>query len=190
MNNKKGLGNQIMLLIVMAIVLIGLILIMFVWGMLGPPLQATLSDSNTIIQETFASSQDANLISAGQTSFGNATEGVTNNLEWVSYTMFILMFLVFLIMAFYVRTYPFLLVIWIILIVLMFFGSIYLTVVYQDLRADATLGAYYQSWENTDFILQNLPIITLMVGIIGGIIMFMLASRNQEVEQISGGYPI
>lgn len=190
MKNKKGLANQIILLMVMAVVLILIMGLVFIWQLIGPPLQNTLQSSNTILQDTMSSTQDQKLINASQASFGNAAASL-NNLEWFSYTMFIMMFLVFLIMCFYVRVYPFLIFIWLILVVLLFITSLYFAVTYQDLRADATLGSYYQSWENTDFMLKNLPAIVLIVGIVGGIIMFMIANRSPEVELSNyGGVPI
>ena len=185
--DKKGnLGNQMLLLLVMAIVVGLIMLVIFIGQLVLPPLVSTTTDTNTILSDAFASSGDTNLIAAGDASFAPASRAL-NNLEWVSYTMMILMFLVFLIMCFYVRTYPFLLFVWIIIIVVLLFLALYLTVVYQDLAADPTLGGYYTSWENSDYVLRNLPVFILVAGIIGGIIMFMLSSREQEAE-IGGQY--
>lgn len=190
MRNKRGMATQLMVMIVMAIVLISLVFFGFIIQLVGAPLQSTLQDTNGILQETFQSTGDQNIIDAGQHSFGNASASLSN-LEWFAYVMFIVMFLVFIIMCFYVRMYPFLAFFWIILVVLMFFGSIYLTVVYQDLRVSPGLDTYYQGWENTDFMLQYLPAIILIVGIIGGIVMFLIATRSQEVELANyGGYAI
>lgn len=185
--DKKGISNQIMLVIIMGIVLAMIVLLVFLSHLILPPLQSVSQDTNGIIQETFQSSGDQNLIDAGEASFQPAAESL-NNLEWMSYTLVILSFLVFLIMCFYVRTYPFLMFVWIIMMVVLIFISLYLTTTYQGLVTDDTLGGYYTSWENTDFILQNLPIILVFVGIIGGAIMFMLASRDRESEL--GGGPL
>lgn len=186
--NKKGLGRQLMLLLIMGIILILIILLAFVGHLILPPLVSTMQDSNTILQDTFESTNDQNIIDAGQASFEPASRSLSN-LEWVSYFMIILSLLIFVIMCFYVRIYPFLLGFWIILIVILMIISIYMTVVYQDLRTDPQLGSYYTSWENTDFVLRHLPLLVLAIGIVGGIIMFSLASRSQEVE-ISGGTPL
>lgn len=186
MKDKRGIGNQLMLIIVMAIILGLLMLIIFIAQLVGPPLVSTLQDTNSIIQGSLSTSGNQDLVTAGQSSFEPVAQSL-NNLEWVSYTMFVMLFIVFLIMCFYVRTYPFLLVFWIILIVIMLIIAIYLAVVYQDLRVDPTLGSYYTSWENSDFFLKNLPAIILVIGIVGGIIMFIISSREQEVEYAGSG---
>ena len=171
----------------MAVVLVSLILVFFVFQLIGPPLVSVVQTSNTIIQESLASSGDGNLTAAGEASFQPAADSL-NNFEWISYTIFIVLILTWLIMCFYVRTYPFLMVIWILLVIVLVALSLYLSVVYQDLRLDPTLGTYYQSWENTDYFLQFLPAIVVIVGIIGGIIMFAILSRDNEAEL--GYYPV
>lgn len=179
--DKKGLASQIMIIIVMALVIGFIILLIFLGQLVFPPLVSVSQDANVILQDTFQASGDSDLQAAGEASFQPAADSL-NNLEWVSYTMVIIMFLVFLVMCFYVRTYPFLMFIWIILIILMLILSIYLAVVYQDLAADPALGDYYTDWKNTDFVLQNLPFLVVILGIAGGIIMFILSSRDQEAE--------
>lgn len=186
MNDKRGLSGQIMAIIIMAIVLILIMLIVFIGQLVLPPLVSSVQDTSSIVQTAFQSSGNQDLIAAGDASFVPASQSL-NNLEWVSYTMFVILFLVFLIMCFYVRTYPFLLVIWIILIVILLIVSIYLAVVYQDLRVSPGLDTYYQSWENTDFFLRYLPGIILIMGVVGGIIMFVISSREQEAELGSTG---
>lgn len=185
-NDKRGIASQIMIVIIMGIVLAMLMLFIFIGQLIGPPLISTLQDTNGILQETMQSTNNENLTSAAQASFQPAADSL-NNFEWLSYTLIIMVFLVFIVMCFYVRTYPFLLFVWIIMIILLVVMAIYLSVVYQDLATDNTLGGYYTSWENTDFILQNLPAIILILGIVGGIVMFILSSREQEAE-IGGGY--
>lgn len=181
LRNKRGLANQILIIIVMAIILILLILGFFAFQLVGPPLVSTLQETSGTLRSTFQETHEESLINASESSIIPASQSL-NNLEWLSYTLFGVMFIVWVIMCFYVRTYPFLMVIWIILVIIMVVLSIYLAVVYQDIRVQPGLSDYYQSWENTDFMLKNLPIVVTILGIGGGIVMFMLASREQEAE--------
>lgn len=191
LKNKKGqaqLSGKIVIIIVMAIVLITLVLGIFLFQLVGPPLVSTLQDTSGILTETMQTSGNEPLQNATASSFTPALQSL-NNLEWLSYTLFIVMFFTWIIMCFYVRSYPFLLIIWIVLVIIMIVLSIYLAVVYQDMRIDPGLSDYYQSWENTDFMLKNLPVVVTILGIVGGIVMFVLASRDQEAEVgLGGGY--
>lgn len=187
--NKKGEGNpgsQIMLLLIMGVVLVMIVLGLFFWQLVGPPLVSTAQTANGIVVDVFANSNDQNLITAGESSFTPAGETL-NNLEWVSYTLFTLLFLTFIIMCFFVRVYPFLIIFWIIIVTVVFISSLYLTVAYQDMRTDTSLG--YQSWENSDFMTKNLPVVIFFVGISGGIVMYIIASKNKEID-VGGAYPL
>lgn len=179
--NKKGLSDQIILIMVMSIVLIFIILLFYVGHLLLPVIVPTLQDAKTSVKQAVQETGDQNLITAEASSVEPVADSL-NNLEWMSYVMLIFSFLTFLVMCFYVRTYPFLMVVWILMIIVLIFVSIQLTISYQELRTDPILSSYYQAWENTDFVLQNLPIIILVMGIGGGIIMFSVSSRDPEVE--------
>lgn len=184
--NKKGLSTGLSILIVMGIVLFVLIAMLFVAQTTLPIIQGTLGDVNVVLQEAVQETGDTGLINASQSSFQPATDSL-QNFEWITYTVFIFLFITFIIMAFYVRTYPFLIFIWIIMIIILLFASIFLTVAYQDLAA-SDLGVYYSAWENSHWLVSNLPIVVLAIGIIGGIVMFILASREQEAESIGINY--
>ena len=188
--NKKGIGNKIVFIVIMAVILLVLILGFFLFQLIGPPLVSTLQETSGIISNTMASSNNEVLQNASASSFEPALQSM-NNLEWLSYTLFIVMFLTWVIMCVYVRAQPFLILIWIILMIIMVVLSLYLAVVYQDMRTSPGLADYYQSWENTDFMLKNLPVVMVVLMVVGGIVMFILASRDQEAELgVGGSYPI
>lgn len=188
MRDKKGLSGQITTIIVMGIILGVIMLMVFVAQLAGPILFGPLQEIGVEINTAFQETGNQDLIDAQESSFQPAIQA-TNNFEWITYTILIFMFIIFIVMCFYVRTYPFLIVVWILMILLLLFASLYLTVSYQEISVDSTLSGYYDSWENSNFLLKNLPVIILMVGVIGGIIMFILASREQEAE-VGGSYQL
>ena len=51
---------------------------------------------------------------------------------------------------------------------------------YETLRADATIGSTFTSFTGSNFIMNYLPIIVAIVGITGGIIMFVRMGRKEE----------
>lgn len=175
-------------MMIWALVLIFIILLVWAGAVVLPILTPTLHDVGSITTEALHSANDPAITQATDASIVPATETL-NNMEWISYTLMILMFMAFLVMCFYVRTYPFLIWIWIIMIVVMIFVSIYLTVAYQNLRNDPMLGSYYKEWGNTDFVLRNLPIVIFVLGVVGGIIMFMIP-KDTATEQAGGGVPL
>lgn len=182
MMNKKGLSNQIMVVIVMGMI-IGLIIVFSYAGMLFFPLVSdSFSTLGGIMSDVSQETGNPAIQNATSSSFTPAVEGV-QQLEWISFTIFVFLIMTMLIMCFYVRTYPFLVFIWILIIVVLVFFSIFLANAYQDLRV-GSLGDVYTSWENTDYYLQWLPHIVMVIGIIGGIIMFVLASRQPEAEGV------
>ncbi len=184
--NKKGLAGNIMLLIVFGIVLVFIILLIYAGSLILPILTPNLQEMGTLANDAMQSTNNQDIQYASNNSIVPATESL-NNMEWIGYTMMIFMFLVFIVMCFYIRVYPFLMWIWIVLIVILVFVSMYMTVAYQDLRADSQLGDYYKAWGNTDFVLRNLPVVVFILGVIGGIVMFMVSSRDGAMEQ-GGGY--
>lgn len=185
LKNKKGVSGQILTLMIVGFILIGILIIGFLFSVIGPILTPTLQDANSVAQQAFQQSGDQNIINAGQSSFQPAADSL-NNLEWLSYTMLIVMFLVFFIMCFFVRAHPYLLPIWIVLVVVLLFCAIWLSVAYQELRTDPLFQSYYTAWGNTDFALQNLPLLVLIGGIIGGIIMFGISKNNSEATGEAG----
>ena len=56
----------------------------------------------------------------------------------------------------------------------MFISNAYMT------ANQSNLAQYYSTWGTNDFLMSNLPIIVLVLGVFGGIFLFILASREPE----------
>lgn len=187
--NKRGFDNQIMILIVLGIMVILFMGIIFIVAVAGPIVVDLVSGTNDIVQDLAiskpppnAGNSNANFSEITQASFGNATEGV-QQLQFLVYTLIIIMFLGFIAIAFYVRTYPFLIYIWILMIVVLAVFGLIITVAYQNIVDDNNyLAETVTSWKLTHFLMSSLPHIIVALGIVGGIIMFMLPSRDAESE--------
>lgn len=176
-----------MTVVIMGIILGMLMLFVFIAQLAGPLLFGSVGDLGNTIKQGVENSGNPNLIAAQNSSIEPAIQGSVNNFEWITYSVLIVMLLGFIIMCFYVRTYPFLIFVWIAMIVILLLVSLILAYSYQETAASSVSG-YYDAWENSDFLLKHLPVIILMTGLIGGIIMFVVASREEEIG--GGSYPI
>jgi len=174
--NKKGLVPQIITIFILMGVFAGVILIYFVWSLTAPPLVSTFDTLTTNLLSI--GEGDGNLTFAINKSFVPINNALPN-LKWIGYSVFIAMLMGFFIVALFVRSYPFLMIFWLMFMIVMAFTSIYLGSVYQDIaNSDPT----YTAFSANHFLLNYLPHITIVFGFIGGIILFILAHRNAEEE--------
>lgn len=145
------------------------------------PIFTSSFNSYTVGLQTAVAS-DPNLTSYTNFTFGNINRGL-QNLEWISYSLLFSLLFGFALIAYNVRSYPFLLPMWIIFTIVLTFCSIYLADAYNDLRyGDGFAAVALQNWEGNDYILQYLPHLVVIYSIVTGIILFILATRDNTVE--------
>lgn len=180
--NRKGIAEQIIYILIIFVILITILVVYFAWSMLAPSISTITGQITNSAITAANSSGDQNLSVAATT----ALSPINNSLpilEWGTYFVLIMLFFGFLILCFFVRAYPFLIFFWVILIIILAFVSLFLT----DSYLTASAGTSYvatadQGWTTNNFIMSNLPSIFVAVGIFGGIILFILVSREQEAE--------
>ena len=177
--NSKG---QLRGILIAMVVLIAIILFFFIWGLFAPPIVNIIQTSSNVISGAVAGSGNLNLSTAVNSSIVPAAAAL-GNVQWISYGILIFLIIGFFIMVYFVRDYPFLIVIWIVFIIIMSFTSIYLSNAYNHVSSgNGEIAVLYRSWALNHFFLSNLPIITVMTGIFGGIIMLVSATRDSEQE--------
>jgi hypothetical protein len=181
--NKKGLENQIfgifVVFLIFILMLVGLVAYIFI----APLLTHTFDFFNTELQVAFieASTNETNLTQQAQIT-SDLNMGL-QNLEWISYGLLFAMVMVFLLTAWMTKTYPFLIVFWIIFMIAIVFVSIYISSSYSDLATGNDFVAEaYQSWEGTNYLMEYLPFLLTFLGFLGGIILFVIATRESEAE--------
>lgn len=178
MNNKGELSSGIIVVVVIAFV-IGLVAVLSYAGMLlFPPVADAMNTLGSTMNEVSMQTGDQAMQNASDYSF-ETLGPIADNFEWIAYSIFIFLIITMLMLCFYVRTYPFLVFVWIFLILILVFISLFIASTYPGIREGA-LGSTYQSWENTDFYLRYMPHIIFVIGIIGGIIMFGIASKQPD----------
>ena len=185
--NKRGqadISNKILVVLIM-IVAIGFIMLL-IWAlMIGAPIFTSLGQSALGEVISFSdSSGNEDLKDATDASLGNLNTSL-NVIQYVVYILFFGFIIAFCLMCVFVRVYPFLLFLWIIGTIIITGLSIYLSWSYQRILSNSGLvSAALQSWTTNHYILTYAPIIFAGLGIVGGIIMFALISRDQEVNDL------
>lgn len=184
MNKRGELTNQIMMVIILCLVAAALIGAFWIVSVIGPIVAGEgTSIANQISTSVHSVSPNTGLDNATSVAT-NTTKGVLGTFELFVYLGFIGFFLGYLIICYYVRSYPFLAFFWIFIVIFLVFFSMLLSNAYQQ-AATTTLdmAAFYQSWGTNDFIMNYLPEIIAFMGITGGILLFVLVSREPESEE-------
>lgn len=174
--NRKGLTGALITVLLMILVLVFIIILYAFVSFTGPVLTYT----TTLATDTLASvdAPGTALTNATETVFVPVNEGL-GNLEWLSYFLLIIMVIGFMMLCFFVRTYPFLIIFWLLFVTVIVFSTIYISSAYEDLSSsNDDIGNAYRNWETNNFLLAYLPGITSAIGFLGGIVLFILASRG------------
>lgn len=144
----------------------------------------TFNTAETQLQETIGK------MDLGDAQGNNASQVITNTigsanisftaLYWLSVFIIFGMIIGIFIGSYMVTTKPIFFIpyifIWIIAIVV----SVPMSNAYGTLSADPLLASTYSNFIGSNFILNNLPMIVAIVGIVGAIIMFTRMGRREE----------
>lgn len=182
MKNKKGFGNQLMIVLILAVVLAIGILIFWAGAMVLPLLTGT---GNTLLN-TIQTSVNANNPSSDLANATNITVNISKNIlgivETIVYISLFILMIGYITLCFYVRTYPFLAFFWIFIVVGLVFVSMFVSNAYMLAKQDSNLADFYSTWGTNSLLMENLPVIVAFFGVISGIFLFVLATKDQEGE--------
>lgn len=182
--NNRGLVQQMIVILVMIGVLMALIVGYFAWSLIAPLLVSTGNELTGALQNVTQGDQNLSVIV--NNTIVPLNTSVSQNLEWISYSLLVFLMLGFFLCCFFVRTYPFLLVFWLGFNFVIAFASIYMSSSYSDLlRGSDAAALAYQSWQANSFIITNLPAICIAIGVLGGIILFVLLTKDPEAELVT-----
>lgn len=185
--NKKGILNEVWIVIIIFIAFMTIILGIWFVGTVAPLIigegqMITSTLSTSIAQNSPNSSlQNASVVPI-QTA--NSLMGLA---EGIIYLAMIGAFLGFLVVCYYVRTYKWLSMVWIVFVIGAVIISMVVSNAYQDAyNSSDHLASLYSQWGTNDFLLNYLPVITGGLGVMGGIILFALAAvgTDEETEAI------
>jgi hypothetical protein len=172
----QSLPFNIGAIFVIAVILFAIFGIFYIGSLFVPQLTNSLSDVTGVLSDVAQS--DSVLNTTVQTTVVPLNTGV-ENMEWIGYSMLIVSIIAIFIMAFTVRAYPFLLPLWIGIVIVMVFMAIFLANSYEGiLESDSDTRGLYESYPVNHFILSNLPFVIGITGLIGGFIMFVALATD------------
>ena len=169
--NKRGAFVDLFVFMIFAFVLVVVIgMLLYVFGVAEDGLHDTMDGM------TFGTANATEVINDSV----GATTISFQALYWLSVLIIFGMILGIFIGSYMVTTKPVFFIpylfIWIIAIIV----SVPLSNAYETLSADPTLASTYANFVGANFILNNLPMIVAIVGIVGAIIMFTRMGRREE----------
>lgn len=181
--NKKGLINEIYIVIILFIVIVVLICGFWIVATAGPLIVGEGKYLTETIQDAAGSTEpDGALDNSTEVSVGvaNSFLGVV---EFIIYAFFLGFLIGFVALCYYVRTYKWLAMVWVCLIIAAVFISFIISNAYQQASTSSTdLAEYYNTWGTSSFLMVNLPYIVAVFGVISGIVLFSIISTDSEEQ--------
>lgn len=174
---------------IMIVIILFLVLAMLIGGyVLGSMILPILVGEGTHLTNVIQSDMDTHLPGsalANATAVAtDTTQGVLGVFQLLVYFCLFGLIAGYFIIALYVRTYPFLAVFWIFLIIALVVFAMIFSNAYQYASTSSTdLETFYTNWGTNHFMMTYLPHIVAVIGILGGILLFTLISKDPESEQ-------
>lgn len=178
--SKKGLIDQFDKVVKMLSILGIIVAVFIIVALISPPIVDSVTRISDALVDTSSSNPDVQTaINITVPPFAAAV----SNLQWIGYALLIFPFLSFLVLAYFVRIYPAVVIFWIIGIMVLIIVSIFFSSGYVNTIGNQEL---YSNFQTNDFILSNLPWIMTVMGFFGGTILFILIPRDQDLISEAG----
>jgi hypothetical protein len=182
MKHKKGLLNQIYIVVILVAVLLFIIGLFSLGAIVLPIFAGQGIEVAGIVQNSLSTSGNQELEDAGEVAT-STTINVLGGLELLVYLTLIGLVLGYIMIAYYVRTYPFLAFFWIGALVGLVIIAMIMSNAYETAKTSPELEAFYSVWGTNDFLMSYLPHLVAFIGIIGGIVLFgLVATNDSETE--------
>jgi uncharacterized protein with PQ loop repeat len=124
----------------------------------------------------------------------NASETIDNTmgkvtasfdaLYWISVFLIFGMIIAIFIGSYMVTTKPIFFIPYLFIVFIAVIVAVPISNAYETLRGDATLGSTYAGFTGANYVMNYLPMIVVIVGIVGGIIMFSRMGKREEMGGI------
>lgn len=170
--NKKGFLMDIIVWIIICFVTL-MFLGLWVYGF----------DLMTNAMESVGSSGGINITKHAQDTFGV----MNKHMQQLHFIAFIIMFALaisILITNFFVKSHPVFFIVYILIIVVAVIFSVYISNAYEDILGNDTIGSTMQGFSGGNFIMENLPLWTTLIGFVGAIFLFSGIQKDRELGGI------
>ena len=175
--NKRGQFTDIFLFMIVAIIVLFISGIFIYMGITTQnKLEETMGGMNT--------SSGTNYTVYIDNSFGQLNVAY-NSLYWISIMLIVGMIISIFLGSYLVTTRPIFFVPYIFIVIIAIFVSVGISNAYQEVVAQPELSSTFAGFIGSNFIMFNLPVWVVVVGFVGGIIMFV---RMKSQEAVAYGY--
>lgn len=171
MTNKKGAAATDLIVLMVVLFVAILIFVGFIYGF-----NAVVSN---LLNVKSPAGSPFNITSTTQQTLQVAT-GQMKDLQWVGLSLFFAMAIGIFISNYLVRANPVFFFVYILFTILAIVFSAYISNAYESIASGSVLSTQLQNWGATHFILMHLPIFITIIGIIGGIALFMGTTIDRE----------
>lgn len=181
MINKRGQFTDIFLFMIVAVI------ILFVSGLfiyMGIQTQNQLHTSMAGMTLGNTGNAEDNYTIVVDATFGDVNVAY-HSLYWISIFLMVGMIISIFLGSYLVTTRPIFFVPYIFIIIIAIFVSVGISNAYQRVVANPELASTFAGFIGANFIMYNLPIWVVVIGFVGGIIMFV---RMKSQEAVAYGY--
>lgn len=181
--NKKGLLNEIWIIIILFIVLLVIIGGFWIVATVGPLVTGLGKQVTGTIQTGVHENDNGGHLENATIVAVTMTNNMLGIVESIVYLMFIGIMIGYLAVCYYVRSAKWLSFVWILLMIAVVFICYIVSTAYQQAYAGSSdMLSFYQTWGTNHFIMTYLPYIAGIFGILSGIILFVIISTDSEEE--------
>lgn len=182
-NKKGGIGIIIFFAALMIILVLGFILAL-AWSVVD-----IASDEITPIMTELGVIGDTNMSHAAEVTFG-VVDTFVQALHWLialAYVMALIFTIVFVFVAGY-SPHPAFISLYVVLMVLLIFGCIVMSNMYQDIyTGDDEIALRLKEQTILSYMILYSPMVMIIISIVGGILMF---ARRSDSEGNAGGFGV
>ncbi len=161
-------------------VLLGLIMLIII-AFVGVLFFASWIYAHNILTESLIAvdSSQVNVSGAAEVTFGQLNEAMPI-LRWVAFSLIFGSILGILVTNFLVKVHPAFFIVYILFVVVSVIFSANVSNAYEDLLNNDILGETLQTFTASNFFFLELPIWIAIIGIIGGILLFIGISADKD----------
>lgn len=182
--NKRGLLNEIWIVVILFIVFLVGMCLYWIFATAAPVVVGEGRVLTGIIQTSFATNDPNGSLNNASDIAVNTANNFLGMVEGIIYLAFFGGMIGFIAVCYYVRTYKWLSLVWVMLMIGLTVIAMVLSNAYQDAAATSTdLTNFYNTWGTNNFIMFNLPYIIAGFGVITGIILFALVAISGDEEE-------
>lgn len=173
--NKRGGAEEIFLIAAIPIIII---------AFFGAWIFVNQTIETTLLSTPEQSDIKVNITEATEATFGNVNDGLAF-LRLIAFTIFFGIVLSFFILNVFVKSHPFLYIVYVLVSMFATILSVYISNFYEQyILTMTTLGPTYQSFTIMNFVMLNLPIMIGVIGIFGAILLFINLPRDGGLTDV------